>query len=239
MENGQQFSDSAGAALPADPSAVSSGPNGVPAEGWYQVDLQGEWEGHPAGAYRLTPADIRCIVEYFNQSCRANGVDLPVDYEHQGVVAKLLGKSAESGGWINSLEGAERRYRALGAHQVGGRRASADPREEIPLPQLAPAEGLQGPGHRPDVRWALDSVALTNRPFKKALPAVANSDAALRDWRGAASPIQPSQNRRTEPCRHLLALLAAAMNEGRAALRRRKAVANSIGVAEDAGRTRW
>ena len=76
----------------------------MPAEDWYQIDLEGQWDGHPAGAYRLTPSDIRCIVEYFDRACRANNVDLPVDYEHQGVIAKVLGKAAESGGWINALE---------------------------------------------------------------------------------------------------------------------------------------
>ena len=110
MENRLTLRNSADGLIPAD----------APAEGWYQVDLQGQWEGHPSGAYRLTPADIRCIVADFNRRCRANSVDLPVDYEHQGVIAKLLGKSAEVGGWINALEARDERHAALGAHQVGG-----------------------------------------------------------------------------------------------------------------------
>ena len=177
MENREPLSNCAGQ-LPADPSAVSSGPNGVPAEGWYQVELQGEWEGHPAGAYRLTPADIRCIVEYFNRSCRANGVDLPVDYEHQGVVAKLLGKSAESGGWINSLEG-RKDDTELWAHirWVDDARALIRERKFRYLSSHL-LKDYKDPVSGRVIRWALDSVALTNRPFKKALPAVANSDAA-------------------------------------------------------------
>ncbi len=257
MENRQQLRNSTAGALPAD----------VPAEGWYQVDLQGRWEGHPSGAYRLTPADIRCIVEYFNQACRANGVDLPVDYEHQGVVAKLLGKGAESGGWINSLEGRnndtelwahikwvadaralirDRKFRYLSSHLV---RDYKDPVTGRVIP------------------WALDSVALTNRPFKKELPAVANSAAGapVAQPPSAVENVNRSQPRAAVPSEkgragapgkedgamnQLLALpfdgahgrefierLAAAMNEGRASAPAldAKAVANSLGVPEDAG----
>ena len=243
MENGQQYSDSTGAALPAE----------VPAEGWYQVDLQGEWEGHPAGAYRLTPADIRCIVEYFNRSCRANGVDLPVDYEHQGVVAKLLGKSAESGGWINSLEG-RKDDTELWAHikWVADARALIRERKFRYLSSHL-LKDYKDPVTGRIVRWVLDSVALTNRPFKKALPAVANSDAAtpgLEEGRSSApdSAVAEKPALRSSAAtagveeeggamQNLLALLAAAMNEGRASasVLDAKTVANSIGVAEDAG----
>ncbi|MGD1001863.1 MAG: phage protease [Candidatus Brocadiia bacterium] len=237
MENREQLSNSAGA-LPADPSDVSSGPNGVPAEGWYQVDLQGEWEGHPAGAYRLTPADIRCIVEYFNQACRANGVDLPVDYEHQGVVAKLLGKSAESGGWINSLEG-RNNDTELWAHikWVADARALIRERKFRYLSSHL-LKDYKDPVTGRIIRWVLDSVALTNRPFKKALPAVANSDAAaagLAEERTGA-PDSAVAEEEGGAMQNLLALLAAAMNEGRAGAPAldAKTVANSLGVAEDA-----
>jgi phage I-like protein len=202
-----------------------------PVEGWYQVDLQGRWEGHPAGAYRLTPADIRCIVSYFNSACRANGVELPVDYEHQGVVAKLLGKSAESGGWINALEARNgdtelwahirwvddaqaliraKKFRYLSSHLM---RNYADPVTGKLIP------------------WVLDSVALTNRPFKKALPAVANSDAAaagFEEGRTGAPDSAVAAEEEDGAMQNLLTLLAAAMSLDA------KAVANSLGVAEDA-----
>jgi phage I-like protein len=211
MERGKLNMVNAQAMLPAE----------VPSEGWYQVDLEGRWDGHPAGAYRLTPADIRCIVAHFNRTCRTNGVDLPVDYEHQGIVARLLGKSAESGGWINALEGRNgdselwarirwvddaraliqaRKFRYLSSHLV------KDNKDAV--------SGALIP-------WILDSVALTNRPFKKELPAVANSDAATEGLGSAVA----EEGTAMHP---LLAWLAAAMNVDA------KAVANSLGVAEDA-----
>jgi phage I-like protein len=214
MENRQQLSDST-----------------VPAEGWYQVDLQGEWEGHPAGAYRLTPADIRCIVEYFNQACRANGVDLPVDYEHQGVVAKLLGKSAESGGWINSLEG-RNHDTELWAHIKWVADARALIREKkFRYLSSNLLKDYKDPVTGRVIRWVLDSVALTNRPFKKALPAVANSDAAAagHEEGRAGAPDSAVAEQEDGAMQNLLALLAAAMSLDA------KTVANSIGVAEDAG----
>ena len=73
------------------------------------------------------------------------------------------------------------------------------------------------------IPWALDSVALTNRPFKKELPAVANSDAATP---GLDSAVADEEGGAMQ---NLLALLAAAMSLDA------KAVANSLGVAEDAG----
>ena len=120
----------------------------VPAEGWYQVDLAGRWDGHPSGDYRLSPADIRCITDNFNRTCRANSVDLPVDYEHQGIVAKLLGKSAESAGWINAVE-ARNGDTELWAHirWVDDAR-DLDQGAEIPLPQFALDEGRQGHDQR-------------------------------------------------------------------------------------------
>ena len=244
MENTQALDNSTGGLLPAE----------VPAEGWYQVDLQGRWEGHPSGAYRLTPADIRCIVEYFNHVCRANGVDLPVDYEHQGVVAKLLGKSAESGGWINALD-ARNGDTELWAHikWVADARALIRDRKFRYLSSHL-VKDYKDPVSGRVIPWALDSVALTNRPFKKELPAVANSadGARLAQPPSAVENVNRSQPRAAVPCEkgragapgkedgamnQLLALLAAAMNEGRASAPAldAKAVANSLGVQEEAG----
>jgi len=199
-------------------------PTDVPLEGWYQVDLQGQWDGHPAGAYRLTPADIRCIVEYFNHACRANGVDLPVDYEHQGIIAKLLGKSAESGGWINALE-ARNADTELWAHikWIADARALIRDRKFRYLSSHL-VKDYKDPVSGRLIPWALDSVALTNRPFKKELPAVANSDAATA---GLGSAV--ASEKEDGAMQDLLALLAAAMSLDA------KAVANSLGVQEDAG----
>jgi phage I-like protein len=225
-----------GALLPAD----------VPAEGWYQVDLEGVWNGHPAGAYKLTPADIRCIVEYFNRVCRANGVDLPVDYEHQGVVAKLLGKSAESGGWINALE-ARNGDTELWAHirWVDDALALIRDRKFRYLSSRL-LKDYKDPVTGKLIPWVLDSVALTNRPFKKELPAVANSaevdfvaqppsavENTDRSQPRAAVPHVVRRTRRTleeedGAMDKLLALLAAAMSLDV------KAVSNSLGVPEDA-----
>jgi phage I-like protein len=212
MEKRQDFRNTTGGLLPAE----------VPAEGWYQVDLEGVWNGHPAGAYRLTPADIRGIVEYFNRACRANGVDLPVDYEHQGAVAKLLGKSAESGGWINALEARENDTQ-LWAHirWVDDARALIRERKFRYLSSHLMAD-YKDPVTGQMIPWVLDSVALTNRPFKKELPAVANSDAAAS---GVDSAVAEEED---GAMNQLLTLLAAAMSLDA------KAVANSLGVAEDA-----
>ena len=221
MENRQQLRNSTGGLLPAD----------VPVEGWYQVDLQGQWEGHPAGAYRLTPADIRCIVEYFNHACRANGVDLPVDYEHQGVIAKLLGKSAESGGWINCVEG-RNGDTELWAHikWVEDARALIRDRKFRYLSSHL-MKDYKDPITGKLIPWVLDSVALTNRPFKKQLPALANSDAAaagLKEERACASDSAVANSEEDTAMDQLLALLAAAMSLDV------KAVANSLSVPEDA-----
>jgi phage I-like protein len=216
-------------------NSISGGlPAAVPADGWYQVDLEGRWEGHPAGAYRLTPADIRGIVEYFNESCRANGVEIPVDYEHQGVVARLLGKSAESAGWIDRLEARENGSQ-LWAHirWVGDARTLiAQGKFRYLSSHLV--KDYRDPASGRAVPWALDSVALTNRPFKKELPPIANCDAAIAGLEDSAvAGEEPSRLRRAsegqeEAMENLLALLAAAMSL------EEKAVANSLGVAEDA-----
>ena len=200
----------------------SSGASGtVPAENWYQVDLAGKWEGHPAGAYKLTPADIRCIVDYFNRTCKANSVDLPVDYEHQGVIAKLLGKSAEVGGWINALE-ARNGDTELWAHIAW----VEDARALIQAKKFRYLSSHLTPDYKDPISgklipWVLQAVALTNRPFKKELPAVANATGDL----GLGSSVAEEEDGAMDK---LLALLAAAMSLDA------KAVANSLGVPEDA-----
>ena len=202
----------------------------APAEGWYQVDLAGRWNGHPAGEYKLTPADIRSIVSYFNSACQANGVDLPVDYEHQGVIAKLLGKSAESAGWINGLE-ARNGDAELWAHIKWVDDALALIRaKKFRYLSSHLMKGYPDPVSGKLIPWVLDSVALTNRPFKKSLPAVANSDAAAAGLDEAAAELPNSAvaDQEEGAMEKLLALLAAAMTLDA------KTVANSLGVPEDA-----
>jgi hypothetical protein len=80
------------------------------------------------------------------------------------------------------------------------------------------------------IPWVLQAVALTNRPFKKELPAVANSDAAAAGLIEAGADLSNSAVASQEGTAmdQLLVLLAAAMSLDA------KAVANSLGVAEDA-----
>ncbi|WP_169753480.1 phage protease [Campylobacter mucosalis] len=57
--------------------------------------VTGEWQGHYNGAFKITPLDIKKMIENFND----RKIDLVIDYEHQS----LYGKEAPAAGWITQL----------------------------------------------------------------------------------------------------------------------------------------
>jgi hypothetical protein len=75
--------------------------DGAAAVGEFQVALEGEWTGHPGGAFRITEEDIDCMVEVFN----AQKTPLQVDFNHSSVPDDRVPTPEEgkAAGWITSL----------------------------------------------------------------------------------------------------------------------------------------
>jgi phage I-like protein len=71
---------------------------------WVMIARTGRWLGHPAGPEVITPAHLHSALEYFDRHYRANGVDLPIDYHHQSVLAAQGDVSrAPAAGWIKEM----------------------------------------------------------------------------------------------------------------------------------------
>jgi phage I-like protein len=195
----------------------------VPADGWYQIGVVGEWKGHRGqpGGFALSVEDLASIEEYFNRRYLENGVDLVVDYNHQSSVAKYTGRKAPAAGWIDRME-----------RRAGGRELWAH------VKWLDEARGLlQQRAYRylspvfvprwPDPvtgkfwRFVSTAVSLVNQPFLTELPAVVNaSDTAP----GGMTSVAPGQ----EGGMDLLKMLAMALGQELAA------VAELLGVAPEA-----
>lgn len=194
----------------------------VPASGFYQIAVVGEWKGHRGqpGGFRLTGDDLRSIEEYFNARYLANSVDLVVDYEHQSLVAKSEGIKAPAAGWIGRLE-----RRADGQQLwaiIHWNDAARELLKKREYRYLSPVYAPNWPDPKSGKVWPFicNSVALTNRPFLTELPAVVNaSDTAP----GGTSTVAQE-----EGCMDLLTLLATAL------AMEPQAVADMLGVKIDA-----
>jgi phage I-like protein len=65
---------------------------------WHQVALEGEWEGHYQGPFKLDVRDFEQMV--FHR--RALGVDVVVDYEHNSL--NPFAERAPAAGWIDQMD---------------------------------------------------------------------------------------------------------------------------------------
>lgn len=73
-----------------------SGPDPETRSSWVEIARCGEWKGHPAGEFKITPEILASVVAVFD--AQANPVVL--DYEHQSTD----GAKAPAAGWIQKLE---------------------------------------------------------------------------------------------------------------------------------------
>jgi len=193
----------------------------IPSDQWVQVGVVGQWEGHAAGGYRLTPVDLKSMVDFFNQRYRANNADLVVDYAHQSLV---LGQEAPAAGWIKKMEMRKGDTELWARVRWNDRASDLISRREFrfisPVFRFKYADPVTGR------KWpaALDSAALTNKPFLTELPAIVNQNQAVTE----ANPPGSQSSTQEVQTMGLLAQLAAALGKDAAA------VAQMLGIGADA-----
>ena len=145
-----------------------------PAE-WCPLVPLGTWKGHPSGVEKITP-ERAASIEAFYKAHNAGQADPVVDYNHSSLLAaagRIAPDQAKAAGWLKALElrdgiphgRIEWTPNALAAIQAREFR------------YISPVLVFDGPdpvsGER--VPCYLDSIGLTNRPFFRELPAVANA----------------------------------------------------------------
>jgi phage I-like protein len=125
---------------------------------WIDIAGPGEWKGHPAGAFTLTPEVFASCIAAFD--AQANPIE--VDYDHASLTPNPNGGSPAAG-WVQALE---MRGDRLWACVEWTARAAA----RIRAGEFRYCSGVfdfdsvdrKTGGH---TVCAMDSVALTNRPF--------------------------------------------------------------------------
>ncbi|WOE69096.1 phage protease [Hydrogenimonas thermophila] len=137
--------------------------------GWYEIALTGKWAGHRAGEFELRSEDLKQIVFNFQNM----GLDVVVDYEHQ----TLFGNEAPAAGWIKHPDGLKIEGDKLLAKIEWTPRAK-EMIEKKEYRYLSPTivPNYTDPVTGNSIGWVLHSVALTNTPFLKELPAISNKN---------------------------------------------------------------
>lgn len=140
---------------------------------WIDIAGPGEWKGHPAGAFTLTPEVFAACIAAFD--AQANPIE--VDYDHASLTPNPDGGSPAAG-WVQALE---MRGDRLWACVEWTARAAA----RIRAGEFRYCSGVfdfdsvdrKTGGHTVCV---MDSVALTNRPFIDGQQPIALSRAAAQ-----------------------------------------------------------
>lgn len=125
---------------------------------WIDIAGPGEWKGHPAGPFTLTPETFASCIAVFND--QANPI--PVDYDHASLAVNPDG-GAPAAGWVQALELRGDRLWALvewTAKAALGIRAG----EYRYCSGVFDFDAVDRETGSRTV-CAMDSVALTNRPF--------------------------------------------------------------------------
>lgn len=138
---------------------------------WIDIAGPGEWKGHPAGAFTLTPEVFASCIAAFD--AQANPIE--VDYDHSSLTPNPDGGSPAAG-WVQALE--MRGDRLWACVEWTARAAS-----RIRAGEFRYCSGVfdfdsvdrKTGGHTVCV---MDSVALTNRPFIDGQQPIALSRAA-------------------------------------------------------------
>jgi phage I-like protein len=141
---------------------------------WIDIAGPGEWKGHPAGAFTLTPEVFASCIAAFD--AQANPIE--VDYDHASLTPNPDGGSPAAG-WVQALE---MRGDRLWACVEWTARAAA----RIRAGEFRYCSGVfdfdsvdrKTGGH---TVCAMDSVALTNRPFIDGQQPIALSRQALTE----------------------------------------------------------
>jgi len=134
-----------------------------PSQRWIQLVPIGSWEHSQYGQLDITPERIQCMAA--NYAAGLPGVDLPVDLDHAW---------GEAVGWIQSVEARDDGLWGLIEFNARGMELLSDRAYRYISPEWFPDWKDERTGeHYENV---LTSVALTNRPWFKELPAIVTSE---------------------------------------------------------------
>ncbi len=128
------------------------------------VAVQGEWEHHHQGAFKITLQDMEQMVANFSNEER----DVQFDYDHN-----CIWGNTKAAGWIQSLEIEEGKLYATVKWTASGQLAidNKEYRYVSPVFQF----DYKIPGTYKNVGTRLHSVALTNQPFLTELDPIVNN----------------------------------------------------------------
>jgi len=134
-----------------------------PSQRWLQLVPIGSWEHSDYGQLDITPERIARMAA--NYAAGLPGIDLPVDIEHNW---------GEAVGWIQNVEARADGLWGLVDFNIKGQQLLADRAYRYISPEWFPDWKDSRDGkHYEDV---VTSIALTNRPWFKDLPAIVNSE---------------------------------------------------------------
>ncbi len=196
---------------------------------WVMLARPGVWRGHPQRPQTVTPDDLRSALDYFNTHYAGHGTDLLIDYAHATRTAALLGGKAPAAGWVQEMDlragGQELWGRVLWTTDAANAIAQREYRYLSPVFRFGSKDRVTG---KPVQMWIPD-VGLTNQPFITELTSL-NDVGAIVAAGGPARPDGGHAATEEEKPMELLAMLAAALAQTV------EDVANSLGVASDAGK---
>lgn len=152
-----------------------SGPGAEERTSWAQLAKVGEFAGHPAGEFTITPEDLKAVVECFE----AQTNPIVVDREH---ASTLEGMEAPAAGWIQRLEirPSDDGDQLWGVVEWTERGAEQVRSGEYRF--TSPVLIFDAPMRDSGEEWPcrMHSAALTNCPFLDGMAAVTLSDRVLR-----------------------------------------------------------
>jgi len=171
---GQKTTGIHGPSIDLIPNAPGAQPGAEIAD-WVDLAVVGEWRGHPTRPYRITPEHIAGMHGYYQARYAANGADLVIDYEHQSLAAKLTGRPAPAAGWIKETRIVANGGRLQGRVEwTQAARDLIQAREYRYLSPVYDFD-FSDPTTGRTLPVVLNSVGLTNRPFLSELAPIANS----------------------------------------------------------------
>lgn len=205
----------------ADPRLTG---NGHPEEQMVCLARVGEWKGRP-NPYRLSADDIATLHRHFQDVYVANKAELVCDYDHQTGEAAEHGIQAPAAGWLRQTE---IRNTATGPELWGLARWTDRARAYFANREyryISPVylRNARHPATGERYAFGLGPIAVTNFPFIRELPAIANSQGVA----SADNPLAGQQEEKEEPM-PLLNSLAQALGQ------KPEQTAQAIGVAADA-----
>ncbi len=145
---------------------VPAGDDAGPNVRWHQVALEGEWDGHYQGPFKLDARDF----EQMSFHRRALGIDTVVDYKHSSLNPFV--ERSPAAGWIDDLD-VRQTDQGLGLFaRVKWTESAAKAIREREYRYLSPTILWRTKDRKTgvDLGTSLHSVALTNTPFLDELP---------------------------------------------------------------------